>query len=103
MIQKPKIGIVQRYGPILADRIEVNYFTTQTPAIEDHEKCTVRDRKKRLSQALSVSQDLVSQRRQRQSNHNASFNEVCPNESSMVGEDNNGSYCESYSDTECRT
>ncbi len=37
---------------ILADRIEVNYFTAQTPALEEHEKCTVRDRKERLSEAL---------------------------------------------------
>jgi hypothetical protein len=37
---------------ILADRIEVNYFTTQTPSLEEHGKCTVRDRKERLSEAL---------------------------------------------------
>ncbi len=37
---------------ILADRIEVNYFTTQTSALEEHGKCTVQDRKERLSEAL---------------------------------------------------
>jgi hypothetical protein len=37
---------------VLADRIEVNYFTTQTPSLEEHGKCTVRDRKERLREAL---------------------------------------------------
>ncbi len=37
---------------ILADRIEVYYFTTQTSALEEHGKCTVRDRKEWLSEAL---------------------------------------------------
>ncbi len=37
---------------ILADRIEVNYFTTQTPSLEEHGKRTVRDKKERLSEAL---------------------------------------------------
>jgi hypothetical protein len=32
---------------MLADRIEVNYFTTQTPSLEEHGKCTVRDRKEK--------------------------------------------------------
>jgi hypothetical protein len=33
---------------ILVDRIEVNYFTTQTPALEDYGKCSEEDRIERL-------------------------------------------------------
>ncbi len=33
---------------VLADRLEVNYFTTQTPALEDDANCTIQKRKVRL-------------------------------------------------------
>jgi hypothetical protein len=33
---------------ILADRIEVNYFTTQAPALENYDNCSVQKRKIRL-------------------------------------------------------
>jgi len=49
--QKSRIGIVQNRA-ILADRIKVNNFTTQTSALEEHGKRTVRDRKERPSEAL---------------------------------------------------
>jgi hypothetical protein len=37
---------------VLADRIEVNYFTTQTPALEDYDECSIQKRKERLGEAL---------------------------------------------------
>jgi hypothetical protein len=37
---------------ILVDRVEVNYYTTQTPSLDDHGKRSVKDRKERLSEAL---------------------------------------------------
>jgi len=37
---------------VLADRIEVNYFTTQTPALEDYDECSNQKRKERLGEAL---------------------------------------------------
>ena len=37
---------------ILVDRIEVNYYTTQTPALEDYDKCTEEIRMERLAEAL---------------------------------------------------
>jgi hypothetical protein len=37
---------------VLADRIEVNYFTTQTPALDDYDECSIQKRKARLKEAL---------------------------------------------------
>jgi hypothetical protein len=37
---------------VWANRIEVNYFTTQTPALEDYDECSVLKRKERLGEAL---------------------------------------------------
>jgi hypothetical protein len=37
---------------ILVDRIEVNYFTTQTPALEGYDKCSEEIRIERLADAL---------------------------------------------------
>jgi hypothetical protein len=42
---EPKDWYCAEVRAILADRIEVNYFTAQTPALEEHQKRTVRDRK----------------------------------------------------------
>jgi hypothetical protein len=36
----------------LANRIEVNYFTTQAPALDDYDKCSIQKRKTRLKEAL---------------------------------------------------
>jgi hypothetical protein len=37
---------------ILVDRVEVNYYTTQTPALEDYGKRSTKDKKERLGEAL---------------------------------------------------
>jgi hypothetical protein len=37
---------------ILVDRIEVNYFTTQTPSLEGYDKCSEETRKERLADSL---------------------------------------------------
>ncbi len=37
---------------VLADRIEVNYFTTQEPTLDDYDKCSIQKRKARLREAL---------------------------------------------------
>ncbi len=37
---------------VLADRIEVNYFTTRTPALDDYDECSIQKRKARLREAL---------------------------------------------------
>jgi hypothetical protein len=37
---------------VLADRIEVNYFTTQTPTLDDYGECSIQKRKARLREAL---------------------------------------------------
>jgi hypothetical protein len=38
---------------ILVDRVGVNYFTTQTPSLEDYGKRSIKDRKERLSELFS--------------------------------------------------
>ncbi len=37
---------------VLVDRIEVNYYTTQTPSLENYIRSSVKDRKDRLKEAL---------------------------------------------------
>ena len=37
---------------VLADRVEVNYYTTQTPSLDSYTRSSVKDRKARLSEAL---------------------------------------------------
>jgi hypothetical protein len=37
---------------VLADRIEGNYFTTQTPALDDYGECSIQKRKARLRETL---------------------------------------------------
>ena len=37
---------------ILVDRVEVNYYTTQTPSLEDYGKRSTKDKKERLVEAL---------------------------------------------------
>jgi hypothetical protein len=82
---------------VLADRIEVNYFTTQTPALDDYGECSIQKRKARLREALPVSQNLVSKWGQRRANHQSTINETCKDKSSLVRKNPNGRRNKSYS------
>ena len=53
-------------------------------------------RQERKAKRSFISQDLVSQWWQGRSNHHTSFDEVCADESSMVGKNTNGSCVESH-------
>jgi hypothetical protein len=84
---------------VLADRIEVNYFTTQAPALDDYDECSIQKRKSRLREALLVSQNLVSMWGQRKANHRPTINETCKDKSSLVGKNPHGRSNKSCSST----
>jgi hypothetical protein len=61
---------------VLVDRVEVNYYTTQTPSLDNYVRRSVKDRKDRLSEALFLRTWCLSGG-QRITKHNATNLKIC--------------------------
>jgi hypothetical protein len=84
---------------ILADRIEVNYFTTQAQALDDYGDCSIQKRKERLKEALFLRTYYMSKWGQRKANYHATISKACKDKSSLVGKDSHGEHSRSYFST----
>ncbi len=62
---------------VLVERIEVNYYTTQTPSLDNYVRSSVKDRKDGLKEALFLKSWLVSKWGQRITKHYTANNKVC--------------------------
>jgi hypothetical protein len=70
---------------ILADRIEVNYYTTITPALTDYKDRSVKKRSRNIKAATFLRTWCLDKAGYRLTHNNTAFNEPWKTEPFMVG------------------
>jgi hypothetical protein len=88
---------------VLADRIEVNYFTTQAPALDDYDKYSIQKRKARSIEALFLRTWCLSGGKGKPTTNPPSTKHARTNHLYMVGKNSHGRRNKSYFSARRRT